>query len=155
MCRTDAVSVTRLLSEVSGKLLIPRERQQTMRVTESKCLRRRLKGVRSARKGIGGPLPGVENRSSEERVSDGRLKPDSEDSLHYSLLLGGGDTNDSGKGDEGFNTPVCRSREINLRGIIAGQDRACAKTGISRPVGLLAKDTGLSRRRDGFDSHTG
>ncbi len=75
-------------SKVSGKLLIPRERQQTMRVTESKCLRRRPKGVRSARKGIEGPLPGVESRSSEARVSDGRLKPDSEDSLHYGLLFG-------------------------------------------------------------------
>ena len=120
-------SVTRLLSEVSGKLLIPRERQQTMRATESKCLRRRPKGVRSARKGIEGPLPGVESRSSEARVSDGTLRPDSEGSLHYSLLLGGGDTNDSGKGDEGFNTPVCSFGMQSPKSIIC-QYRTCAKT---------------------------
>ena len=51
-------------SEVSGKLLILRERQQTVRVTESKCLLRTPQGVRAARKGIDGLLPGVGKRSS-------------------------------------------------------------------------------------------
>ena len=83
-----------------------------MRVAESKCLQRTPKGVRAARKGTGGLLPGAENRSSEVRVSDGMPEPIPEDSLHYCLLLGGGDTNDRGEGDEGFNTPVCRPRGV-------------------------------------------
>ncbi len=63
---------------------------------------------RAARKGIDGLLPGVENWSSEVRVSDGTLNPNPEGSLHCCLLLGDGDINNRGEGDEGFNTPVCR-----------------------------------------------
>ena len=100
----------RLKTEVSGKLLIPRERQQAVRVAESKCLQRTSKDVRAARKGIGGLLPGAESRSSEARVSDGMLEPIPEDSLHYCLLLGDGDINNRGEGDEAFNTRVCRLR---------------------------------------------
>ena len=100
-------------NEVSGKLLILRERQQAVRATELKCLQRTSKGVRAARKGTGGLLPGVENRSSEVRVADGMLEPISEGSLHYCLLLGGGDTNDRGEDGEGFNTPVCRPRGVH------------------------------------------
>ena len=62
-------------NEVSGKLLILRERQQAVRAAESKCLQRTSKGVRAARKGIGGLLPGAESRSSEVRVSDGMPEP--------------------------------------------------------------------------------
>ena len=69
-------------------------------------------GRRAARKGTGGLLPGVENRSSEVRVSDGILEPNPEGSLHYCLLLSDGDINDRGEGDEGFNTPVCRLRRV-------------------------------------------
>jgi hypothetical protein len=98
--------------EVSGKLPILRERQQAVRVAESKCLQRTPKGVRVARKGTRGLLPGVESWSSQVRVFDGTLDPNPEDSLHYRLLLGGGDTNDRGEGDEGFNTPVCRPRGV-------------------------------------------
>ena len=86
-----------------------------MRVTESKCLHRTPKGVRAARKGTSGLLPGVESWSSEARVFDGMLKPNPEDSLHYCLLLGDGDINDRGEGDEGFNTPVCRPRGVIRR----------------------------------------
>ena len=81
-----------------------------MRATESKCLLRTSQDVRAARKGIEELLPGAANRSSEARVFDGMLKPNPEDSLHYCLLLGDGDVNDRGEGDEGFNTPVCRLR---------------------------------------------
>ena len=81
-----------------------------MCVTESKCLQRSPQGVRAARKGIVDLLPGAEKRSSKARVSDGRLEPNPEGSLHYSLLLGDGDINNRGKGDEGSNTPVCRPR---------------------------------------------
>ena len=118
-------------NEVSGKLLILRERQQAVRAAESKCLQRTSKGVRAARKGIGGLLPGAESRSSEARVFDGTLEPTPEDSLHYRLLLGDGDINDRGEGDEGSNTPVCRPRGVQKtmkRGPSPSQDRACAKT---------------------------
>ena len=108
--------------EVSGKLLILRERQQAVRVAESKCLQRTPKGVRVARKGIGGMLPGAESRSSKMRVFDGMLESNPEGSLHYCLLLGGGDINDRGEGDEGFNTPVCRPRgvreDVDARAIV-------------------------------------
>ena len=87
--------------------------QQAARVTELKCLHRSPKGDRAARKGISGLLPGVESWSSEVRVSDGMLKPNPEDSLHYCLLLGDGDINDRGEGDEAFNTRVCRPRGVN------------------------------------------
>lgn len=60
-------------------------------------------------------LPGAKNVSSAERVADGMLNPNPEDPLHYCLLLGGGDTNNRGEGDEGCNTPVC-----SFRSIIAG-----------------------------------
>ena len=90
-------------NEVSGKLLILRERQQAVRVTELKCLQRTSKGVRAARKGTKGLLPGVESWSSQARVFDGMLKPNPEDSLHYCLLLGGGDTNDRGEDGEGLS----------------------------------------------------
>ena len=96
--------------EVSGKLLILRERQQAVRVTESKCLHRTPKGVRAARKGTRRLLPGVESWSSQVRAFDGMLKPNPEDSLHYCLLLGDGDINNRGEGDEAFNTRVCRLR---------------------------------------------
>ena len=89
-----------------------RQRQQAVRVAESKCLQRTPKGVRVARKGIGGMLPGAESRSSKVKVFDGMLKPNPEDSLHDCLLLGGGDVNDRGEGNEGFNTPVCRPRGV-------------------------------------------
>ena len=115
---------------MSGKLPILRERQQVVRVAESKCLQRTSKGVRAARKGIGGLLPGAESRSSAVRVFDGTLKPNPEDSLHYCLLLGGGDTNDRGEDGEGFNTPVCRPRGVQktlMRGPSSGRNRACAK----------------------------
>ena len=121
----------RVKTEVSGKLLILRERQQAVRAAESKCLQRTSKGVRAARKGTRGLLPGVESWSSEARVFDGTLKPNPENSLHYCLLLGDGDINDRGEGDEGSNTPVCRPRGVqktSKRGPSSGQDRACAKT---------------------------
>ena len=89
--------------------------QQAERVTETKCLHRSPKGDRAARKGTRGLLPGVEGWSSEARVSDGMLKPNSEDSSHYCLLLGDGDINNRGEGDEGFNTPVCRPRGAGRR----------------------------------------
>lgn len=97
---------------MSGKSPILRERRQTVRATESKCLRRIPKGVRAARKGIGGMLPGAETRSSPARVSDGRLAPNSEDSLHDGLLLGDGDINNRGEGGEESNTLVCRPRGV-------------------------------------------
>jgi hypothetical protein len=106
-----------------------------VRAAESKCLQRTPKGVRAARKGVGGLLPGAESRPSKARVFDGTLKPNPEDSLHYCLLLGGGDTNDRGEGDEGFNTPVCRPRGAQkalMRGPSSGRDRACAKTDLLR-----------------------
>ena len=124
-------------NEVSGKLLILRERQQAVRAAESKCLQRTSQGVRAARKGIGGPLPGAESRSSEVRVSDGMLKPVPEDSLHYCLLLGGGDTNDRGEDGEGSNTPVCRPRGVqktSMRGPSSGRNRACAKADLFQNV---------------------
>ena len=117
--------------QVSGKLPILREGQQAVRVTELKCLHRTSKGVRAARKGIRGLLPGVESWSSQARVFDGTLKPNPEDSLHYCLLLGDGDINNRGEGDEGFNMPVCRPRGVqktSKRGPSPSQDRACAKT---------------------------
>lgn len=46
---------------------------------------------------------------------DGRLKPNPEDPLHDCLLLGDGDINNRGEGDEGFNTPVCRPRGVLTR----------------------------------------
>lgn len=101
-----------------------------MRATELKCLQRTSKGVRAARKGTRGLLPGVESWSSKARVFDGTLKPNPEDSLHYCLLLGDGDINDRGEGDEGFNTPVCRPRGVqktSMRGPSSGRNRACAK----------------------------
>ena len=118
-------------TEVSGKLLILRERQQAVRATESKCLQRTSKGVRAARKGTRGLLPGVESWSSQVRVFDGTFKPNPEDSLHYCLLLGDGDINNRGEGGEGFNMPVCRPRGVqktSKRGPSPSQDRACAKT---------------------------
>jgi hypothetical protein len=124
-------------NEVSGKLPILRERQQAVRVAESKCLQRTSQGVRAARKGIGGLLPGAESRSSEVRVSDGMHEPIPEDSLHYCLLLGGGDTNDRGEDGEGSNTPVCRPRGVqktSMRGPSSGWDRACAKTDLFQNV---------------------
>jgi hypothetical protein len=105
--------------------------QQAARVTELKCLHRSPKGDRAARKGISGLLPGVESWSSEVRVSDGMLKPNPEDSLHYCLLLGDGDINNRGEGDEAFNTRVCRLRgaqKASMRRPSPSQDRACAKT---------------------------
>lgn len=101
---------------------------------ESKCLQRSPQGVRAARKGIVDLLPGAEKRSSAARVSDGTLEPDPEDSLHYRLLLGDGDINNRGKGDAGFNTPVCRPRGVQKtakRGSSPSQHRACAKTDFS------------------------
>ena len=97
--------------------------QQVIRVAESKCLHRSPKGDRAARKGISGLLPEVESSSSEVRVSDGMLKPNPEDSLHYCLLLGDGDINDRGEGDEAFNTRVCRPR-----GVIGVDSRAITKS---------------------------
>ena len=136
---------------MSGKLPILRERQQAVRVAESKCLWRTPKGVRAARKGIGGLLPGAGSRSSAVRVFDGTLDPNPEDSLHYCLLLGGGDTDDRGEGDEGFNTPVCRPRGVRWtlkRGSSPGRDRTCAKTGLFRTwrslVSHLVGDQGIA-----------
>ena len=94
-----------------------------MRVAESKCLQRTSQGVRAARKGIGGLLPGAESRSSEVRVSDGMHEPIPEDSLHYCLLLGDGDINNRGEGDEAFNTRVCRPR-----GVIGVDSRAITES---------------------------
>ena len=68
-------------------------------------------GVRAARKGVRGKLPGAETWSSDERVFDGKLDQNPENSHHYCLLLGDGDINDRGEDDEGSNTPVCRSRD--------------------------------------------
>ena len=62
-------------TEVSGKLPILRERQQAVRVAESKCLQRPPKGVRVARKGTRGLLPGAESWPSQVRVFDGTLDP--------------------------------------------------------------------------------
>ena len=106
-------------------------RQQAVRVTESKCLHRTPKGVRAARKGTRRLLPGVESWSSQVRAFDGMLKPNPEDSLHYCLLLGDGDINNRGEGDEAFNTRVCRLRgaqKASMRRPSPSQDRACAKT---------------------------
>ena len=86
-----------------------------MRAAESKCLQRTPKGVRVARKGTNGRFPGMESWSSQVRVFDGMLEPNSDDSLHNCLLLGDGDINDRGEGDEGFNTPVCRLRGVERR----------------------------------------
>jgi hypothetical protein len=97
--------------------------QQAARVTELKCLHRSPKGDRAARKGISGLLPGVESWSSEVRVSDGMLKPNPEDSSHYCLLLGDGDINNRGEGDEAFNTRVCRPR-----GVIGVDSRAITES---------------------------
>ena len=57
------------------------------------------------------------------RVSDGMFKPNPEDSLHYCLLLGDGDINDRGEGDEAFNTRVCRPR-----GVIGVDSRAITES---------------------------
>ena len=57
-------------------------------------------------------------------MSDGMLEPIPEDSLHYCLLLGGGDTNDRGEDGEGSNTPVCRPRGVQktlMRGPSSGR----------------------------------
>jgi len=101
--------------------------QQAERVTELKCLHRSPKGDRAARKGISGLLPGVESWSSEVRVSDGMLKPNPEDSLHYGLLLGDGDINNRGEDVEEFNTLVCRLCGSKSQGVNVSQNRACAK----------------------------
>jgi len=98
---TYQTTVVLTVHEVSGKLPILRERQQAARAAESKCLQRTPQGVRAARKGTGRTLPGAESRPSAVRVSDGVLEPIPEDSLHYCLLLGGGDTNDRGEDGEG------------------------------------------------------
>lgn len=141
----DAVIVKRApwlksqVPEVSGKLPIRKERQQAVCVTESKCLLRSPQGDRAARKGIVDLFPGAEKRSSAVRVSDGRLEPTPEDSLHYSLLLGDGDINNRGEGDEGSNTPVCRLAEaVNLARAITRPDRACAKAGLFYFFGSFA-----------------
>ena len=100
------------LTGVAGQLSILRERQQTERVTESKCLRQTPQGVCAARKGTPDMLPGAKNASSEASVSDGMRGPISEGSLHYRLLLSDGDINDRGEDGEGFNTPVCSFRKL-------------------------------------------
>jgi hypothetical protein len=89
--------------------------RQAARVTELKCLHRSPQGDRAARKGTRRLLPGAESWSSAVRVSDGMLKLNPEDSSHYRLLLGDGDINDRGEGDEGFNSPVCRPRGAGRR----------------------------------------
>ena len=91
----------------------------------------RRKAFVTARKGAGGTLPGVEVRPSEERVFDGRRNPNPDDSPYYRLLLGDGDINDRGEGNEGSNTPVCRLRGVHQdveAEAIASRDRTCAKT---------------------------
>ena len=128
--------------EVSGKLLIFRERQQAVRAAESKCLHRTPQGVRAARKGTRGLLPRAGNWSSQARVFDGTLQPNPEDSLHYCLLLGDGDINNRGEGDEAFNTRVCRPRGVqktSKRGPSPSRDRACAKTDIFWSVRLSGR----------------
>ena len=82
---------------------------------------------------------------------DGTLEPIPEDSLHYCLLLGGGDTNDRGEGDEGFNTPVCRPRGVQktlMRGPSSGRDRACAKTDLFQNVAKSGYRTWSGARGD-------
>ena len=81
----------------------------------------------SALTGTPDMLPRAKNVSSAARVSDGMLQLNSEGSLHYCLLLGGGDTNNRGEDDEGFNTPVCSLCICWQRSIIS-QYRTCAKT---------------------------
>ena len=63
---------------------------------------------RDARKGANELLPRVAKAPSAMRVSDGMRKSNSEDSMHYGLLLSDGDINNRGEDDEGFNTLVCR-----------------------------------------------
>ena len=87
------------------------------------------------------------------------LKPNPEDSLHYCLLLGDGDINNRGEGDEGFNTPVCRPRGVQKtlkRGPSPSQDRACAKTDsfYKRSVRLRVRSLVFQARQAGFDSRT-
>jgi hypothetical protein len=81
-----------------------------VRTIKPKCLHQPPKGDWDARKGIWKMLLGAWNISSEGRVADGTLELNSEGLLYYSLLLGGGDTNNRGEDNEGFNTPVCRLR---------------------------------------------
>ena len=81
----------------------------------------------NARKGTLEMLPRAKKVSSAARVSDGMLQSNSEGSLHYCLLLSGGDTNNRGEDDEGFNTPVCSLCICWQRSIIS-QYRTCAKT---------------------------
>jgi hypothetical protein len=160
----DAVIVKRAhwlkqptLGKVSGKSPIRKEWRQTVCATGSKCLQRSPQGGRAARKGIVDLLPGAEKRSSEGSASDGRLEPNPEGSLHYSLLLGDGDINNRGKGDEGSNTPVCRPCGPKAsRGPSPGQTGLALKLAYFeiRLVRLSVQDTALSRRRGGFDSHT-
>ena len=93
--------------------------------------------LQNLRKGAGGLLPGAESWPSEVRVSDGMPEPIPEDSLHYCLLLGGGDTNDRGEDGEGSNTPVCRPRGVQktlMRGPSSGRNRACAKADLFQNV---------------------
>jgi hypothetical protein len=58
------------------------------------------KGVRAARKKIEDSIPGTKSQPSEVRLPDGRLKPDSEDSLNFGLLLGDRNTNDRSEDDD-------------------------------------------------------
>ncbi len=82
---------------------------------------------RVARKGTTELLPRVAKASSEERVSDGMRNPDSEDLLHYCLLLGDGDINNRGEDDEGFNTPVCSLTGDRQTGASSSRHRTCAE----------------------------
>ena len=99
-----------------GRLRLAKVGTQTERVTELKCLQLAPNGAGAARKGAGGRSPRIENRSSAERVSDGILKPNPEDSLHYRLLLSDGDINNRGEGVEEFNKLVCRPYYSVVRG---------------------------------------
>ena len=73
-----------------------------MRATELKCLQQPLQSDCAARKGAPEMLPGAKNASSKAGVSDGKLEPSPENSLHYRLLLGDGDVNNRGEDDEGW-----------------------------------------------------
>ena len=75
-----------------------------------------VKSRRAARKGAGGRSLRIENRSSDEQVTDGVLNPNPEDSLHYRLLLSDGDINNRGEGVEEFNKLVCRPYYSVVRG---------------------------------------
>ena len=80
-------------------------------------------------------LPRAKKVSSAARVSDGMLQSNSEGSLHYCLLLSGGDTNNRGEDDEGFNTPVCSLCICWQRSIIS-QYRTCAKTDFLKQLAM-------------------